>query len=481
MISATPMPNSVVVYVDPGAVFNLEGPVRAHDIRLSEAAKATGKAFIASCRELGQNPREEIVKLGYKLLFSEQDNSYAVIESGALYTPTTEAMVQFAEKRGWSKVYLDPSCAATRSVSAAGADSIDDGVRAASGIHERVALSHTSGDTVSPSVVTARQSLPATTQGSMMTSDSIAPSLPLVIGSSHPDDNTVIYHSTDNPKVLDTAAQRSLPFADAIMKQLASKVTGAEYCDLAHPSGPDIKYDNSAYRGDSGGTGMERLIEANLYLDHENQVGEAVSALDGIVPGIPKSLHLPRPLGQEFGAHSVNVPMDTGVSIRVNMIPKEMRGVIEANRGIASKVKDWSLSDVVAAKREIQSAIKLAYEAHRGRVYNGQPLKFSESANSQRFVDRSKILVLHEPLPGDLAHLGPGSAARCLGLGMEREKLLSEAKSKGYTAVVSLSEAGYTHWEPLGASYIAESPSMREFAKARGFVNVDSRGRQIGD
>lgn len=480
MISRTPSSKSVGVYIDPFHLFNLDGVVRS-SVKLSEDCHKTGLAFISGCKEVGLDPADEIKKLGYRVIMSEQDGSFFPLDDSAIYKPTNDAMVRFAESRGWVKAYLDPSSAATRSVAATGADSMADGVTSGSGTHERVALSQTSGDTVSPSVVTARQSLPATTHGSMMTNGSTEPSLPLAIGNAHPSGNSLIYHSTDNPKILDEAAQRSMPYADLIMKKLASSITGAEYCDLSHPSGPDIRYDNSMYVGDSGASALERLIEANIYLDHEGQVPEAIEALGRLAPHIPKSMHLHTPLGQGYGAHSVNFPMDTGVSIRVNFLPKEARGVIEKIRNVANKVKDWTLQDVVAAKREIGDAVASAYDAHRGRVYGSGPLKFSESAASSSYVDRSRVLDMNKPMPQDMVHLGNGSPARVVGLGMNKADLISEASKKGYTAVVSLSESGYIVWEPTGSHYKAETPAMVDYAKTRGFVKVDSLGRQIGD
>lgn len=481
MISDRPMNGSKVAYIPQDKIFRLDMPVR-QTIELSEVAYSSGSEFVRECAKRRLNPLDEIKRGGYAAIYSPEDGTYSLIDPEAIYDPRgIVALSEFAERNGYVKVYL-PSSFDKRPTEALGAVSKDAGMALGSGTQVRVTLSQRSGDTVDPSRETARQTLPSSTHGSITTNSSTTDTLPLSIGETHPNVDKTIFHSTDNPNNLNVAISRTMPFADILLRKLATLVPGTEYRGLDHPQGKDISYNKSLLGNDPPST-LSGLLSAKMFVEHEGQVPEILEALDKLVPSIPSHFHLEDPLGPGKGSHIVNIPFKTGISLQLHVSPKETRQALEEAHRKASGVHEWALPKIQEAQEAINGLINDAYDQHRKRVYGaGTPLHFSESmVKTNFFVDTSKTLNMLEPMPKDLVRElnVKGSPERYVKNGGDRQTLLHLAESNGYTAIATIDPNGYEIVEGLNGTYKANGQAMLQYAKSRNMAMVDEKGRLI--
>lgn len=248
-----------------------------------------------------------------------------------------------------------------------------------------------------------------------------------------------MYHYTDNPEALSTSIERSLPNIETILASIENRVPGSEL--KRDEKGSAVKHNKQMY-GRRPASNLSDLLTATLGLHHEGQADEALKAVMDHTRGVSKDIVSSDPYGAHFLAHHVSIPVGSGTSVRLRIVPKEMMPVVDKIDSIASSGKDWGLQKMIDSKNEIAQAIESAYDAHRNRAYASSP------------VDPD-------------------------GLSMQGAKL-SESYDRIYvdpSGPFGFDDSGYKI--SLSERYVASNSVMVQYAESRKMILVDALGRPI--
>lgn len=473
------------IYLPSAKIFRLENPCGKEfkNVRGVDLSESSGHVAMSRMASLGANPSDELLRRGFIAAYSEQDDLCLVLSDAHVYQPRNEVMVRFAEGQSrdgsWIPAWRDQAAPTRSFASILDAARRSDGIASGSCSHERVALSQRSGTTDSPSLVTARQTFPPTKQGSSITSSGDFPaiSLPLPIGGDHPVTSSLVYHYTDDPKLLKATVEKSVPFADNLLKKITEQIPGAEYRDLLHPAGADLKEDDSAYSAKVPSS-HRGLLSARIMLDNEAQMPDAIAAINRLA-SVPITLENRHPMG-DAPVHEANIPLHTGVSLNVTIAPKELREALDGHKKIAGSVKDWSLPDIKAAQHKMEDALHEATQRHRGRIYAGSHMTLSEAPSTSIFAYApvGRVIDMQAPMPGDVTDYD-GSPDRFV---VERgqAEFVRLAERKGYTAMQTVDGSGFRVIVPLNGTYKATNERMVRFAEKEKMKPVDNHGRFSG-